>query len=320
MKLLKQIFEAGLTMDGIKSEDILSKLADFTKKTPNNVEQKTASFALEDSNGNIIKVYVDAQQGSQFERALATRLNQAQEDGIEIAEVLFELRKQFNIVDVKWPSIVEDEEEQLPTNANQSEQPMDDEANPDATQPDDSMSPDDSMPPVEPSGSDNNEKLTQLLSSLIQVMTADSEAKRQDGIARAAESRAREAEAAAKIADQKLKAEEEVADMEAFYATQNSEKQEAKKLAKLAKYRHVLKQQEQELGGYDDVDAVSSKLNTSNTRIDKPSGESDPSEEPTKLNDDPFDKREEEEESIDLNSLASDLLDLELFIKDNEGK
>ena len=106
------------------SADVISKLKKAEKRAT--YEDDTKGFALEDDNGQIVKVYVAAEQAEEFERALGAALN-GQSDGgsedeigvegqstqLEIAEVLFNLKDRFTVVDVDWPEIEEDEEQEV---------------------------------------------------------------------------------------------------------------------------------------------------------------------------------------------------------------
>lgn len=202
-------------------------------------------FGLKDSSGQVVEVRVASDQAEDFENALSRALNDLDDpQKSEIAEVLFKMHDQFTIVDVKWPQVVEDEEEDASDSS-------------DITSPDGDNLEDGGEDPMDggedgsiapdPMGAPDDGDVNGVLDSVLQMMTADAEAKRQEAVARSAEARAREAEVAAKIANDKLSAEEEVADMEAHYKTQSDEQKEAKKLAKLAKYRH-------EVGAKDEVD------------------------------------------------------------------
>ena len=62
-------------------------------------EIDTVTFGLETDDGKIVKVYVNAEQATEFEKALSDMLGQ--KDDIE--EILNELSKNFEIVDVEWP-------------------------------------------------------------------------------------------------------------------------------------------------------------------------------------------------------------------------
>jgi len=62
-------------------------------------EVDTVTFGLETDDGKIVKVYVNAEQAEAFEKALATKLGEID----DIEEVLNELSKEYEIVDVEWP-------------------------------------------------------------------------------------------------------------------------------------------------------------------------------------------------------------------------
>jgi len=219
--------------------DVTSKVAAIQKQvTP---KENTVSFGLEDSDGGIIKVYVTSDQAEEFERALSRQLDSLPDDSTtEIAELLYNMRSDFNIINVEWPNIVEDEEEVVDSGEvgmdgigdDKGPDGIEDDKGPDAIEDMGEMPADSGTPDVDTKSA---------FDAVLQVMTADAEAKRQEAIARTAEAKAKEAEAAASMADRKLRAEEEVADMEAFYKSKTEEQKEAKKLAKLAQYRHDTK-------------------------------------------------------------------------------
>ncbi len=236
--------------------DVLSKVTAAEKEVQTNND--TTKFGLQDSNGEIVLVYVASDQAEDFEQAMARALADVDESTQpEIAEVLFNMHDQFNIVNVEWPGVVEDEEEDA-TDESEIEGNMDgeDEFGEDGSEDGEFGGEDDDM--GDEDDDMGGDAAGGTLDAVIQMMVADSEAKRQEALARAAEARAKEAEASAKIADGKLRAEEEVADMEAYYDTKNEEQKEAKKLAKLAKYRHDAKSddQEQDPMNYDEVQGM----------------------------------------------------------------
>ena len=63
-------------------------------------EVDTITFGLETDDGKIVKVYVKADQADDFEKALSTKLGEID----DIEEVLNELAKEYEIVDVEWPT------------------------------------------------------------------------------------------------------------------------------------------------------------------------------------------------------------------------
>jgi hypothetical protein len=62
-------------------------------------EVDTITFGLETDDGKIVKVYVKVDQADDFEKALANKLGEID----DIEEVLNELSKEYEIVDVEWP-------------------------------------------------------------------------------------------------------------------------------------------------------------------------------------------------------------------------
>lgn len=260
----------------VEPEDVLSKLSALNKQVDDNRSPNTTIFGLEDSHGNIVKVYVRTEQASEFEKALSLEMDADDEQSSqEIAEVLYRLHDRFDITDVKWPTIEEDEEGDETSaqdfESSEGEGDMNMETDPNAA------------PDAAAGGNLGGEdKATSALDTVLQALIANAEADRQEALAKAAEARAREAEAAAKMAEQKLKSEEEVADMEAFYTAQNDEKKEAKKLAKLAKYRHTINQREDGSGPFNDARAaLAAQQRDSEERMDMPSGENPPGTDPS---------------------------------------
>ena len=81
---------------------------DYEKDTIDKLERSakfdeidTVTFGLETDDGKIVKVYVNAEQANEFETALSDMLGQ--KDDIE--EILNELSKNYEIVDVEWPDV-----------------------------------------------------------------------------------------------------------------------------------------------------------------------------------------------------------------------
>ncbi|MFY0655384.1 MAG: hypothetical protein JXR12_01270 [Neptunomonas phycophila] len=240
-----------------KPSDVMSKLAAID--TDHQDQGESALFGLKDSAGNVVEVRIAADQAEDFENALGRELNDLDNpQQQEIAEILFNMHDRFTIIDVKWPQVIEDEEEDASDSNDIEGDPSGDMGAP-GEEGEDPMGDDLGGEEGDPLGGDMGEPtggdVNGVLDSVLQMMTADAEAKRQEAVARSAEARAREAEVAAKIANDKLSAEEEVADMEAHYQTQAEEQKEAKKLAKLAKYRHEVNAKDDEI----DADAMANQ-------------------------------------------------------------
>lgn len=84
-----------------------SDVADYIERAEElNDEVDTVPFGLETDDGQIVKVYVNAEQADKFEETMKNMLGM--EDDIE--EAINRLTTEFDIVDVVWPK-TEDEEE-----------------------------------------------------------------------------------------------------------------------------------------------------------------------------------------------------------------
>ena len=87
--------------------------------------------------------------------------------------------------------------------------------------------------PMEPEGG-----VESALQQVIDMLKADAEARKAESEARAKEAEARTAEANAASASAKVKQEEQVLDMESYNKQKKEEKDETKRLADLAKWKH----------------------------------------------------------------------------------
>ena len=229
----------------IDQHSISSKLKNLEKQS-NVSKDETTGFVIEDINGNEIKVWVRTSQAAAFERALAMAMTDEGLREMEVIELLFELRKKFDIVDAKWPSFKEDEEtiEEPTDDQSDSEEPVDTEEPTDdesgSEEPVDTEEPTDNE-----SGSEelvDDESAITLLQRILQTMSADAEAKKAEADARKAEAEAKAAEYAAMSMEKKVRDEEQLLDMERIEKEAKEAQKEAEKLAKLAKYRYNLRQ------------------------------------------------------------------------------
>lgn len=254
-RVIGEMVEDDSTFD---AADVVSKLDQAEKQS--RVDQDTIAFGMEDEEGNIVKVYVRAEQADEFETALGSMLAGENEDddeeeevndAVEIAEVLFQLKDKFDIVDVEWPEIEGDEEEEQEIAA--GEEGMDFEGEGGGEMGDEEgmeggdlegmegaegegdlegMEGEDDLE-MEPEGGAES-----ALNQVIDMMKADAEARKAESEARAKEAEARAAEANASAAASKVKQEEEVLDMEDYNSRKKEEGEESKRLAQLAKWKH----------------------------------------------------------------------------------
>ena len=217
--------------------DVFSKLSQNAKISSDLNNEELAVFGMESDDGSVTKVYVPKEQGKDFEIALSNALKHTKgsTNGQEIAGILFDLKDQFRIVDVKWPTVQEDEEQQAPAAPAPDSAPaapgVDLNAAPDLNAPTDDVS----APAT--SSADTDTMITQILD----MLRADAEARKADADAKTADAHAREAESTAKIAGIKMQGEEEVLDAEAFFKGKKDEKREAERIKMLARFRQEQK-------------------------------------------------------------------------------
>lgn len=242
------------------SSEIISKLSANAKVSDELDGDELAVFGLEDADGQITKVYVPAEEGKEFEQALGDALRHTTENGqTEIAALLFDLKDKFKIVDVKWPTVQEDEEQAPPAGApapapggapmDPNAAPVDPNAPPGAAAPVDTNAPiDPNAPPMDagamgtgpaapgadmPPASDP----TAMIMQVLDMLKADAEARKAESAAKTAEAQAKESEAAATLAQTKMAGEEEALDAEAYFKAKKEEKKEADRIKMMAKFR-----------------------------------------------------------------------------------
>lgn len=245
------------------ASDVLSKIDSAQKQEQLNDD--TVAFGLEDDEGNLVKVYVKTDQAEEFENTLASMLagqlaDNGDPDGEnveakEIAEILYELKDKFDIVDVEWPGVETDEEEEqevMDPAQGGGEMGAGGAAGGEAGgEMGDEMGGEEGELGLEdPEGGDElglgdeegdmeaDDGAKSALQAVIDVMKADAEAKMADANAREAEARAKEAEYSAQGAAHKVKREEQVYDMEAAEKDEKSRKKEGEQQAKLARFQH----------------------------------------------------------------------------------
>jgi hypothetical protein len=238
----KEVYMESADQDSFDQMDVISKLDDAERKAK--ADKDTVCFGLEDEEGGIVKVYVRADQADDFEAALAQALAAEDEDendentSAEIAEVLFNLKDKFDIVDVEWGVIEGDEEEEQEMEGGEGE--LDPEA--------DMEGGEGELEGGELEGGDemvdDTADATSALQSVIDVMKADAEAREAEANAKKAEADAETAKYAASASAAKVEQEEQILDMEAHEKKKSDAEKEAKTLAKLAKYQHEKKGEE----------------------------------------------------------------------------
>ena len=217
------------------------------KQRDSELRDTTEVFALEDSDGAIVKVYVKKDQAEDFKRAIETALADEDEQSKEIAEILFDLHKGFEIVSVDWGkgSIPEDEEVKNSVDAEEQgfpdteelgdvEAELQGDADQASAEGDDfgaEIGGDDLGAPAP--DVDGQIDQTKMLNQIISLLQAQADAQRAQADAAKAKADVEAAEAAARAAAQYSSYQEEVMDMENYNKRQQEERRENQIQAKL---------------------------------------------------------------------------------------
>jgi hypothetical protein len=230
---------AGGAKPALDTTEVMAKLKGLEQKEKVD-HRDTVSFGLEDDNGATVRVTVKRDQAEDFEKALQSMMASFEEEDEtvpEIAEVLFKLKDQFDIVDVKWPEIAEDEEEDQAVAGGEQADPG---GEGDLGDPNDPNAGGDmDLGEPEPAAGGDADAAG-LLTQVIDMMKADAEARKAEARAREAEAKGKEANAIVAQTMARVKQEEQYLDMDSYNKAKKEESKEAKRLAQLAKWKHDL--------------------------------------------------------------------------------
>ena len=221
-------------------------------------------FGLQDDDGNTVKIYVKAGDADDFEQSLESALNSDK----SVAEIVFELNKEFDIVDAEWGEIPEDEEEtNVPANPQAGQNPQQpgtdqkpEQGNKDSggEQPpskekgdEDAQAGDADKAGEEPPADDGDQEppaddsvepdddIKGTLKDIISMLKADIEAKKAEAEAKKAEEARKAEEERHKAAAHQVKMDSEMLDAEEYFKKQKEKDKESRQMELLAKYRHA---------------------------------------------------------------------------------
>ena len=239
--------------------EVISRLKSLENKENSDIRD-TVSFGVEDDDGQVVRVTIRADQAEEFEKALQSVMAEFEEDEnskTEIAEVLYKLKDNFDIVDVVWPEVEEDEEVEGQEFGDEQGAPGEGGDVLSGLEDGGDMGGEDEMGGEDPlagleddaGATGGDEQVSSLLSQVIDMMSADAAARKADAEARIADAKAREQEIGAKSALAKIKQAEQFLDMDEQVKKQKEQEKEAKRLAQLSKWKR-------DMGGEGDVDAT----------------------------------------------------------------
>jgi len=273
MKEIKTPFSISLK-ENVSLDQIYSKLSGIQNQSRMH-EDNTQTYGVEDDEGNLMKLTVRGDQQEEFETALAQELAEIEEykmtgrsghgGNVSMAEVLYNLKQNFDIVNVEFPEIPKDKI----YNADKVSEPDEMDA---TLSPKPEQSPEDDLAGEEGFGvfkddaggedlenvdfgeedSENKDledgkdvgmefgdedEEESMLKKIIGMLSSEAEARRAQYEAEAEKSRALQAKYSMKAAQEEMKNHEELARMEQEMKQQKEKEKEAKKLADLAKFK-----------------------------------------------------------------------------------
>ena len=269
--------------EDISLDQIYSKMSGIENSSRRD-EDNSVTYGVEDDDGNLMKITVRKDQGEDFEVALAQELGEVESykmtgrgghgRDVSMAEVLFNLKQKFDIIDVEFPEIPKDKVYNADKVSDPSDletdfdaegddtlddtTPMDMDAeggdtpdlgieggeeggdtdldfDPDAEDAEDAE--DDMDADIGAELGDEEPDEESILKQIVKMMSADAEAKKAQHEAEAEKFRAMQAEYAMKAAKQEMYKQEDLLKMEEEKEQQKKREDEAKKLADLARYR-----------------------------------------------------------------------------------
>lgn len=273
MKPVEKPFKVSVNED-ISLDQIYSKMSGLEQASKAD-DTNSVTYGVEDDDGNLMKITVRRDQGEDFEVALAQELGEVEAykmtgrggygRDVSMAEVLFNLKQKFDIIDVEFPEIPRDKvynaDKVSDPSDLESEFDLDDEMEDDLDLEDEGeMGPEDGGIEGEDTEEDDldfdaegddedldsdigaelgpeEEDEESMLKQIVKMMAADAEAKKAQHDAEAEKYRAMQAEYAMKAAKQEMYKQEDLLKMEEEKEKQKEKEAEAKKMADLARFK-----------------------------------------------------------------------------------
>lgn len=280
MKPVETPFKVSVKED-VSLDQIYSRMSGIENASRGD-DKESVTYGVEDDNGNLMKITVNANNAEDFEVALAQELGEVESykmtgrggygRDVSMAEVLFNLKQKFDIIDVEFPEIPKDkvynadkvsDPSDLDTELDMdSDLPMGD--SPEGGDDFDMDSPEgegegEDTDPTDPTLdldsdeegegdedldtdlgaelSDEDQDEESILKQIVKMMSADAEAKKAQHEAEAEKYRAMQAEYTMKAAKQEMYKQEDLLKMEEEKEQQRKKEEEAKKMADLARYK-----------------------------------------------------------------------------------
>lgn len=209
---------------------------------------QTSMFGLEDSEGNIVRVTVKREQAAEFERRLNDLLASSEDSQKEVAEIIYMMRDDFDILDVDWAQQITEDVPKPGSEDDATDQDADeeldldslDDEDPDTEEPADDKAFDieDSAPGMDIKAAQTMQQNTvALLQQVVDLLKKETAAKASEAELITSKNKALTQDIDAKAEQRELERQIELANVEDFEDRQRGEQRREKLVQRIARYR-----------------------------------------------------------------------------------
>ncbi len=197
----------------------------------------TSTFGLQDADGNIVRVTVNREEAADFEQQLNSLLADT-ENQKEIAEILYILRNDFEILDVDWAdSITEDEDEEAVDASPSEDSGLDDESDLDLDSDEDEDGEEIDIDSDGASDMDMQQNTVELLQQVIELLRTETESRSAEAELRTAKAQSQTQQVQADQHQREIDQQVEMANVEKFEEEEKEKNKHEKLIQRIARYR-----------------------------------------------------------------------------------
>lgn len=217
--------------------DVNDKVTNATKRADVDDKTQTSTFGLQDGDGKVIKVTVKRDQAEDFETRLNAILSDA-DNPKEIAEVLYMLKQDYDIVDVEWDEAITEDEETDSEEGGEDDLALDgEEGGEDAGDDELDLGDEGDLGGEDESSPDMQQSTVQLLQQVIDLLKSETGVRTANADVAKAKAETELQDIETQKQDAEISREQEVADMEGFEEEEKERKKNERLVQRLAKYR-----------------------------------------------------------------------------------
>lgn len=217
--------------------DVNDKVSNATKRAEVDDKTLTSTFGLQDGDGKVIKVTVKRDQAEDFETRLNAILSDA-DNPKEIAEVLYMLKQDYEIVDVEWDEAIAEDEEPESEEGGEDDLALDGEEGDDTGDGElDLDGEEGDLGGEDESSPDMQQSTVQLLQQVIDLLKSETGVRTANADVAKAKAETELQDIETQKQDAEISREQEVADMEGFEEEEKERKKNERLVQRLAKYR-----------------------------------------------------------------------------------